>query len=187
MEYISQVGDIIFKDSDQPGAKVAKYFMTAPTVWHHIYRAITRKQQKCEYYHPLLVISNAAIEQQWKVQYKDLVDAVNGNRVIIFRNKHIAEFQKNSLVIHSVSDIGQKWGVVHVWGRFFTWLTGIPYFARYLKLPNEEVSAGRVARWYSESVGETFGHKTYQEATSNTMVRYMLAHPEQYEVVYKKD
>lgn len=186
MEYVHQVGDIIFKDSDQGGAKVAKFFMTAPNMWIHIWRKIRGTQEKVEYYHPMMIVSETmAIEQQWKVGYKDVNDAINGHRVIIFRLTNSSVIP--DLVKDAESDLGQKWGVVHVFGRFFTWVTVIPYFARYMKLPNEEVSAGRVARWLYEVTGETFGHKTYQEATTHTMVKWMLSHPDIYEVVYKED
>lgn len=180
-----QAGDIIFEDSDRLGAKIVKFLMTAPSIWHHIYRAIKGIQETVEYYHPTLVISETRmIEQQLKVQIT-YSDNINHKKYIVFRPK-ISQDQRDHLIEIAYSDIDQKWGIVHtLFGRFPTWLTGIPYFARYIKLPNEEVSAGRVAKWLYESFGETFGHVRYTEASTHTMVKWMLAHPEIYEVVEK--
>lgn len=185
-------GDIIFEDSDRTGAKIVKFLMTAPNVWIHIWRAIKGTQEKVEYYHPTLVVPEGKmIEQQWKVQVTSN-ENINKKKYIVFRPhpKKIFDSAFNDeyfviwLINNAEKEIGQKWGVLHtLFGRFPTWLTGIPYFARYVKLPNEEVSAGRVARWLYLTYGEKFGHVRYTEATTHTMVKWMLAHPEYYEVI----
>lgn len=190
-----QAGDIIFEDSDRLGAKIVKFLMTAPSIWHHIYRAIEGTQETVEYYHPTLVISETEmIEQQWKVQIA-YNENINKKKYIVFRPHFTNIYSKQEtndyvnsicLIQNAKEDLGQKWGIIHtLFGRFPTWLTGIPYFARYIKLPNEEVSAGRVARWLYLTYGDTFGHKKYTEATTHTMVKWMLNHPELYEVIEK--
>lgn len=186
-----QAGDILFEDSDATGAKIVKYLMRSPNLWIDLWRMITKTIQTCDYYHPVLVISDTEmIEQQWKVQITSN-DNINHKKYIIFRplekaNDLPIEFLNLMMITIAKEEIGQKWGIIHtLFGRFPTWLTGIPYFARYIKLPNEEVSAGRVARWMNFAYGETFGHVSYTEATTNTMVRWMLAHPEWYEVIEK--
>lgn len=185
-------GDLIFEDSDAFGAQVVKYLMRSPNLWIDLWRIITGTLEKVDYYHPTLVISDTEmIEQQWRVRL-DSVDNINHKKYIVFRphpskrwdNSFNDEFFTKVLIDVAKEDIGQKWGIIHtLFGRFPTWLTGIPYFARYVKLPNEEVSAGRVARWMYEAYGETFGHVRYTEATTHTMVKWMLAHPEKYEII----
>lgn len=181
-----QSGDIIFEDSDATGAKIVKFLMTAPNMYVHLWRKITNTQQVCEYYHPTLVISDVdMIEQQWKVQITSN-DNINHKKYIVFRPLHPWSIKVSDLVADAKADLGQKWGIIHtLLGRFPTWLTGIPYFARYVKLPNEEVSAGRVARWIYETYGITFGYVRYTEATTNTMVRWLLANPDKFEVIEK--
>lgn len=184
-----KAGDIFFIDSDKTGPKIVKFLMTAPNVFVHIFRTIFRKQEKVEYYHPgLFVSTRRIIEQQWKVEYKEAEKILKSTRpLIVFRRKRVSSNINQQFIANAQEDLGQKWGIVHtLFGRFPTWLTGIPLFARYIKLPNSEVSAGRVARWLYETFGETFGHERYTEATTHTMVKYMLAHPELYEVIYKR-
>lgn len=92
--------------------------------------------------------------------------------------------QLDALKIVSEDDLGQKYGIIQtLFGKFPTWLTGIPYFARYVKLPNNEICVTRVARWYYEVFGETFGSKKYTEVTTHTMVKYILTHSEKYAIL----
>lgn len=184
-----KAGDIWFIDSEKGGAKVVKFLMTAPNVFVHIFRAITGRQEKVEYYHPgIFASTRRVLEQQWKVDYKEADKILQSERpLIVFRAKELFNGQTQDFIDNATEDLGQKWGIVHtLFGRFPTWLTGIPLFARYIKLPNSEVSAGRVARWMYETYGETFGHKRYTESTTHTMVKHMLANPDMYEVIYKR-
>lgn len=184
-----QVGDIIFKDSEKGGAKMVKFLMTAPNVWVHIWRAIRGTQETVQYYHPGMVTEKEGklivIEQQWEVEYKDLNKMIGGDSpMLIARRKNLTVSDLDNLKHIAESELGQKWGVVHtLFGRFITWLTAIPYFARYVKLPNEEVSAGRVARWYAKAFGEHWGHKRYTEATTHTMVKKLLSSPDEYVIL----
>lgn len=180
------VGDIVFEDSDRKGARIAKFFMTAPNMFLHVYRAITKTQEKVEYYHPFIIYSpEKLIEQQWKVVF-DNKDNFNQNKYIVFRRVNATPEDITNLLTNARLDLGQKWGVFHtIFGRFPTWLTGISFFARHIKLPNEEVSAGRVARWLCETYGETFGKKTYQECTTHDMVKYMKKN-RNYKIIYKR-
>ena len=183
-------GDIWFKDSQKGGAKVVKFLMQSPTVWHQLIRWIKGTLEPVLTYHPGIIASNdVTYEQQWLVQTKETEDVLNGdNRLIIFRRRGLTQGDQYAILNIAKREMGQKWGVVHtIFGRFPTWLTGIPYFARYVKLPNEEVSAGRVARWMYLAWGETFGHKRYTEATTHTMVKWCFSHPETYEVVYDSE
>lgn len=182
-------GDLIFKDSDQIGAKIVKYFMRSPNLLTDIYRMITGKLEKVEYFHPAMIISDTQmIEQQKKVQ---ITDIKLGDKYIVFRPKlqfgvPISNPTESNLVWYAKREIGMPWGVLHTFGRLLTWLTGIPYFARYLKREDEEVSAGRVARWLYNAYNETFGKQTYQEATTHDMVKWMKNRPDLYEEIEAK-
>lgn len=195
MEYKAEVGDIIFQDSDKTGAKIVKFLMTAPTVWHHIYRAITGTQEKVNYYHPVVVVDmlespgyplGTTAEQQKGVQLDKLEDDLKYKHLIVFRRKQNYELHKILLQEIVAKEYGQPWGTVNVFGKLLTWLTGIKAFGRYIKRPNEEVSALRIARWYYKVYGETFGEKDYRDNTTQTMVQYCLNNPDKYEIVYKK-
>lgn len=184
-----QAGDIWFIDSEKQGAKVVKIFMTAPTIWHHLWRKIRDTQEKVKYYHPgILYSTRRTLDQQWEVEFDDASDILQSERpLIVFRRKNEYSGTTQHFIDNAKKDLGQKWGIIHtLFGRFPTWLTGIKFFTRYIKLPNEEVSAGRVARWMYETYGETFGYKKYTEATTHTMVKYMLANSDLYEVIYKR-
>jgi len=188
MDYIPKTGDIIFEDSDKTGPKVVKYLMRSPTIWQDIFRLITGKIKQSEYYHPAMVFnSSRSIEQQKVVQFDDLVDELKQKKIIIFRRKNMIRPEEEGELQHlSASELGQPWGYVNLFGKFGTWLTGIKLFGRYIKRPNEEVSALRVARWFYKVFGEKFGEKDYRDNTTQTMVTYCLNHPEKYEMVYKK-
>lgn len=188
--YIPLTGDIIFQDDSRFGPKLVKYFMRSPTIWHDFFRMITGKLEKSEWYHPVMVVYHEnqfkSAEQQKRVEFDDLKDEVNRSRLLIVRPLNLTKNQKTELNKIVVEEKGQLWGFVNVWGKFFTWLTGIKLFGRYLKLPNEEVSALRVARWFYKVTGEKFGQKDYRDNTTKTMVDFCLANPQKYEVIYKK-
>ena len=181
-----QIGDIVFEDSDRQGAKIAKFFMTAPNVFIHIYRAITKTQEKVEYYHPFVIFDDKRlIEQQLKVGFDDK-ENYNKKKFIVFRRTNTNATDVLKFLYIAESEVGQIWGIFHtIFGRSLTWLTGIKFFTRYVKLPNEEVSAGRVARWLYKTYGETFGKKTYQECTTHDMVKHMKKSRD-YKIIYKK-
>lgn len=180
-----EFGDIIFEDSDKGGPKIVKYFMRSPNVWVDLWRMLNGRLQKSEYYHPAVALGNSQMaEQQLRVQITS-IENFNQNKFIVFRRKNITHYQATRLNEVINKEQGQLWGIIQTFGKFATWLTGIPLFSRYFKLPNEEVSATRVARWYYKAFGETFGLPTYQENSTHTMVTYMLNHPETYTIIEK--
>lgn len=181
------IGDIIFQDTDKFFVKILKYLMRSPSIWHDLFRIITGKIKKCEYYHPVVVIShNKTAEQQKIVQYDDLIDELNYDKFIIVRRKDNLIADELNLTNLIEEELGQPWGYLNVLGKFLTWLTNIKLFGRYIKRKNEEVSALRIARWYYKVFGETFGEKDYRDNTTQTMVQYVLNNPDKYNVIYKK-
>lgn len=187
-KYYPRIGDIILSDGNHTGAKIVKFFMTAPTIWHYIWRAITRKQEKVNYYHVAMIISDGfsgftglanIIEQQKKVQFEDW----NQNKKqVIFRLKNLTHDEKIYLHDTSIDDIGKKWDLLNAIGKFLTWLTGIKLFARYVEYPNAEICVNRVAKWYF-GIGEKFGAKKHSELTTQDMYKYMINN-DNYEIVY---
>lgn len=181
---IIKVGDILFEDSDKIGPKIVKYFMRSPNLWVDLWRIITNTVQKSEYYHPVLYVGNEKIiEQQWKVEYSELnleqklliarkKDLRDGDRFVL---KHIAELE-----------LGYKWGILNVIGKFLTWITGFKIFGRIIRWSSTEVSALRIARWYYQAFQETFGQKYYHDNTTKTMVDYIKNSPD-WEIIYEGD
>lgn len=184
-----QKGDIIFEDSEKTGAKIVKYFMRSPSLWHDLYRIITKKVKKCEYYHPLMILNgntNEYIEQQFRVQKGQESALLAPERhILVARKVGLSRSDKNRLQAIAEGNIGALWGILESVGKFLTFLTSIPYFARYLRWPNHHVSAVRVCQWLYETYGETFGMKTYGENTTKTMVDFIRSHPKQWQIIYE--
>jgi len=178
-------GDIVFLDSDKTGAKIIKYLMRSPTFWVDLYRIVTKTVQPSNYYHPFLVVSpNLAIEQQFKVQYKNLDNPYHNDvKYLVARKINLTSEQIQNLINIAEGEKGQLWGIINVWGKFLTWLTGIKLFGRIVRWPTQEVSALRIARWIYLSFGETFGQVHYEDNTTKTMYEYVLAHPEEWAII----
>jgi len=181
-------GDIFLNDSDKKGPRIVKFFMTAPTWIHHLWRKFTGTQEKVNFYHPGIVSADTdkVLEQQKSVQYSDANKVIFNRRHIVYRPKYLSLSKRYELVKVAESELGQGWGVVHALGRFATWLTGIKLFARYISMPTREVSAGRVARWYYKAFGETFGEKHYRYVTTHTIDKWCKNHSEDWETISYK-
>jgi len=183
-EYKSQIGDIVLIDSDKTGARIVKFFMTAPTWYQHLWRAIFRSNVKVRYYHVAMMLndSNTLIEQQYKVEQRQW----NPNSTqIIFRKKKLYETEKLQLYGVALNDTGKKWDVVNCIGKFLTWLTGIPFFAMFVQWPGHEICVCRVAAWYEIVLEEKFGCLTRSEITTQRMFEYLIT-SNQYNVVYDR-
>ena len=192
MSYIPQIGDIILEDSDNTGAKIVKFFMTAPTVWHHLWRKIRSNQEKVKYYHVAMIINNGfngftglgdEIEQQSKVQ---LADWNPNHKQIIFRKIELIKEDMEDLKQEALSDLGQGYDILNCFGKFLTWLTGIKFFARYMEYPKAEICINRVAHWYKQVLNERFGVVTHSELTTHMIYKYLI-NCGKYKIVYKKD
>lgn len=158
-------GDIILVDSKKLGPRIVKFFMTAPTIWHHIFRAITGKQKKVLYYHAIMALSNTQlIEQQYKVQLKNAT-RLKG-KYVVYRLKTLTEIESKRLEEVSTADLDDTYDIPLVIGKFMSWLTGIPLFRRIVQAEGKEICITQVGDWYKKAIGETFGVKTIHDLTT---------------------
>ena len=182
-----QTGDIFFVDSQKTGAKIVKYFQTAPTIFQHYWRKIRGTQEKVLYYHVgMFSDQHNLIEQQGKVIVRSANKLLNtNNEVLVIRRKGLSKIEQNYLLKVAMEDLGEGYDVVNCFGKFFTWLTGIPYFAMYMQMPNQDICINRVAYWYRKAFNITFGADTHSELTTHTLYKYLMAHLDEWEVIYR--
>jgi hypothetical protein len=189
MKYKAQCGDIFLCDSDRSGAKVVKFLMTAPTIWHWIYRQIRGTQESVRFYHSGMIISDKQmIEQQWKVQYGETQKILN-RKIIIYRNKTVSNisqhpFRQMLLYNRATEDLDKTYDILQLIGKTLTWFTGIKLFVRFLgNLSKEqEICVTRIGDWYDGICN--FGIKTKHEMTTKIIDEYCQCHPNEWEIVY---
>ena len=183
---VIEAGDGFLIDSKKTGPKIVKFFMTAPTWVHHLWRKIKGTQETVLYYHAGMFVSPTEIvEQQSKVITKSSEKVLNtSDRLFIFRYKTLPKgVQRKDFVRYALMDTGEGYDVVNCFGKFLTWLTGIKLFARYMEIPNQEICINRLAYWYRKVACETFGVRKHSEITTHMMYKYIKAHPELFEIV----
>lgn len=183
-----QPGDFFLVNSNKTGAKIVKGLQTAPTVWQHLWRKYKGTQETVEFYHVgLFKNKDEIIEQQWKVVEKSSAKLLNtGNEVLILRKKEISKYHQTELVAYAEKDLGEGYDVLNCFGKLFTWLTGIPYFARYMEMSDRDICINRVAYWYRKAIGSTFGAKTHSELTTHTLYKYVMSHlGDEWVIVYR--
>jgi hypothetical protein len=180
-------GDIFLVDSNKTCPKVVKFFQTAPTWYQHIWRKIRGTQEKVLYYHVgMFADSSNIIEQQSKVVLKSAKKLLSThNEVLIIRKKGITKAEQIKLFSVALNDLEETYDIVNCFGKFFTWLTGIKFFARYMQLPNQDICINRVCYWYRKALNETFGFKTHSEITTHTLYKYVMSHLDQWTIVYR--
>ena len=183
-------GDGFLIDSDKTGARIVKFFQTAPTIFQHLWRKLRGTQETVLYYHAgLFGYVNGElkiIEQQSKVVVKDANKVLNtSNRLFIFRRKDISDAQRRSIVEDALADVGLGYDVLNCFGKFLTWLTGIPLFAEYVELPDVEICINRMAKNYLDGIGETFGARKHSSLTTHLVYKYIKAHQEKFEIIFE--
>ena len=180
-------GDIFLIDSDKTGPKIVKFFMTAPTMWHHLWRKMRGTQEEVLYYHVGMFSTQAQIiEQQSKVIQRTSNKVLSSkNRVCIIRKKNLGNLQQVRLLEEAFDDLGKGYDVVNCIGKFLTWLTGIKFFARYMETADDEICINRVAQWYKTACDERFGGKTHHELTTHRMYKYVKHHTAKFKIVYE--
>lgn len=180
-------GDIFLIDSNKTGAKIVKFFQTAPTWYQHLWRKIRKTQETVLYYHVGMFTSQEKIiEQQAKVVEKSSHRILaTDKKIFIARRKYISATQKKKLLKEAFEDLGKGYDILNCIGKFLTWLTGFPIFARYLEYPDQEICINRVAQWYKTALGETFGAKTHSELTTHLIYKYIKSYPKIWKVVYE--
>jgi len=93
-------GDFFLVDSQRTGAKIVKYFQTAPTIWQHLWRKIRGTQEKVLYYHVgMLINGDTIIEQQGKVQEVTSTKLLNtNNNLLIVRKIGLSYAERDCLI-----------------------------------------------------------------------------------------
>ena len=178
--------DFFLVDSQKTGAKIVKFFQTAPTWVQHIWRKFRGTQETVRFYH----VGNfydavTLIEQQGKVikRSADKLLSTN-NRLMIVRVKDIGIYQQQAIIEVAMEDLGEGYDILNIFGKLFTWLTGIPLFAMYMQWPNQDICVNRTAYWLKRAIGMNFGVSAHSALTTHTMYKYIIAHPSEFDIIY---
>jgi hypothetical protein len=180
-------GDIFLIDSDKTGAKMVKFLQTAPTVWQHLWRTITKKQEVVKYYHAGCFLNPLQIiEQQSKVRIKESDDVLaSPNPKCFISCKLATEEQRTMFQTLVIKDVGLGYDVLNIFGKTITWLTGIKWFSQHVESKNKEICINRIGAWYKEYFNEDFGVKHHSELTTHTMYKYIKSHPEKFDIIFE--
>lgn len=178
-------GDIFLIDSNRTPAKIVKFLMTAPTIWQHIWRGIRGKNDKVDFYHAGMIMSNnMVIEQQDKVEFENVYDAFQKkDRYVVWRKKDLSPKQRIRLIEIAQMDLGEGYDIPLIFGKTLSWLTGIKQFTRFVEAKEKDICVTRVGYWYHRALGYTFGVRTWHEITTKLMNQYCLTHSEEWEIV----
>lgn len=181
-----KTGDIILVDSDKSYAKVVKFLMQSPTVWHWIIGKIvfliSKKKpswliDEVRYYHAAMALNEKdMIEQQGTVLISPLL-RLKGKKFIVWRNVNLNPEDVERLKAVSMRDIGKKYDILLIFGKLFSWLTGIGAFAGAVQSYGKEICATRVAYWYAWGIFENFGKSSWHEVTTDDMDDWCASHP----------
>ncbi len=182
-----QPGDVFLVDSHRTGAKIVKFFQTAPTWVQHIWRKIRGTQEKVLFYHVGMMYDKFnIIEQQSKVIKRDNTKLLNtNNELLVIRKIGITKQEQERLIEVAEKDLGERYDVLNIFGKLFTWLTGIPLFAMFMQFPNQDICINRVAYWHKEALGDKFGGSTHSILTTHMLYKYILSRPDVYKIVYR--
>lgn len=180
-------GDIFFVDSKKKAPQIVKFLQVAPTVWQWLWRKMRGTNEKVLYYHVGMFHNDLnIIEQQGKVILRDSNKLLStNNNVLIIRKKNLSVANIEVLLKTAEEDLGEGYDIVNIFGKLFTWLTGIKLFARYMQLPNQDICINRVAYWYRKGLGEKFGAKTHSELTTHTLWKHVIDRPEDFEIIFQ--
>ena len=171
---IVQTGDIFFTDNFSTASKIVKFLMQSPTIYHQIWRWYRGTLNEVRFYHAGMVLNEEdMIEQDAKVRIRPVKKIFKKNYVI-WRKNDLTEQEKNRLVEVAMADFGEGYDIVLCIGKLFTWLTGIPFFTRWIQQREKEICVTRLASWFLESIGEDFGCKSHHEATTYRIDDYCV-------------
>lgn len=183
--YRPQLGDIFLCDSDRFAAKIVKFLMQSPTIYHQIYRWIFKKLEPVNYYHAGMIIDNETIvEQQGKVQLKPL-SKILSRRIIIYRKKDLTLLDQYQLKLNVNKDMGKHYGILLVLAKAFAWLTGMFFIVNWIGRLDKthQICINRVCKWYDGICD--FGSKGYFLDNTKTVDEYCRNNSEVWEIVYK--
>jgi len=182
-----QTGDIFFVDSNKTGPKIVKMFQSAYTWVHYLWGKATGTLEKVLYFHVgCFSDSTNLIEQQGRVIVRSANKLLSThNEVLVVRHRMLSGNERKYWLNVAMEDLDEGYDIVNCIGKFLTWLTGIPYFAMYLQMPDQDICINRVAYWYKKTFQVTFGARTHSELTTHTLYKYIISHPNEWEIVYR--
>lgn len=185
-------GDLFLTDSDRTQARVIKFMMWTPTVWHYLYRRIfdweNLKYEYPSFYHAGIIVNNYQIvEQQRRLEIDSIENTFKNKSYIVLRKRKISR-QKRLNIAYYTRNLCQKekglsYDIPLCFGKLFTWLTGMPLFTRWIQAREKEICITRAGHIYKKCIGETFGVKTHHELTTKIVYDYCITHPDEWEVV----
>ena len=171
---VLQTGDIFFTDNFSTASKIVKFLMQSPTIYQQLWRWFKGTLNEVRFYHAGMVLNEEEmIEQEEDVRIRPVVKIFKKD-YIIWRKNDLTEQEKNRLVEVAVADLGEGYDVLLCVGKLFTWLTGIPFFTRWIQQKEKEICVTRVAYWYSEALGEDFGCKNWNFVTTDIIDDYCV-------------
>lgn len=180
-------GDFFFVDSKKKAPQIVKFFQVAPTIWQWFWRKIRGTNEIVLYYHMgCFSGTNTIIEQQGRVVEKSADKLLNtDNNLLVVRLNSMTPSDNAEFLKIARNDLGEGYDILNIFGKLFTWLTGIKFFARYIQLPNQEICVNRVAYWLKKVKNETFEAKTHSELTTHMIWKYVIDHPEKFTIIYQ--
>jgi len=148
MEIKLQPGDIFLTYNYRTGAKIVKFLMQSPTIYHQIWRWYKKTLEPVNFYHAGMILSDTQmIEQQGIVKYNP-VSKIFKKDYVIFRRTDITYCEQVRLVGIAEDDLGEGYGILECFGKFITWITGIKYFSKWFDMKDRAICVVRVAEWY---------------------------------------
>lgn len=181
-------GDIFLVDSNRWYAKVVKFLNLTPTLWHYLWYKLlealsdTSMIDEVRAYHAGIVLNEfSVIEQQEKVQVKDLSKILKANP-IIWQKITLTDDQRSHICAEAMLDIGKGYDGLLILGKTLTWLTGIKWFARKIQAKNKEICVTLVGKWYLKGCGERFNVKSYHLITTESIDSFCLSSNEWKEI-----
>ena len=179
-----EAGDIFLTDADHVGAKIVKFLMISPTIWHWLVGI----RDEVRFYHAGMCVGvDRVIEQQRRVEFETVYDAILKKKAyIVWRKRNLTEEQKLKLLNIATADLGEGYDILLIFGKLLTWITGIKWFVRNIESKNKDICITRVGSWFFMTNIENFGKKTWHELTTDVLDNWCLAHPNAWEIVAQK-
>ena len=186
-----QRADIFLSDSPAGYAKVVKFLMQSPTLWHwiigKILRVITRKTKHLpfiddvKYYHAGMIIDEGRIiEQEAKVEINDIGKMLKKPHIIL-RKILLTEEDRNAIYAEAIADLGKGYDILLIFGKTLAWLTGIRYFMHIVQWPGKEICVSRVAYWYD--LDDHFGKQSWHEVTTDDIEDWARLHSDDWMII----
>jgi len=163
-----RMGDIFLVDSNVWYAKLVKFLMRSPTIYHYLvgrlYQFVARKHaplwllRDSFYYHAGMMLNSTQLIEQQRIVEIDVISSLKNKKYCIVRRIDAKPEQLIRLASFMKADLGKGYDWLLIFGKLLTWLTGVPLFALFMNLPHKEICINRVAKAYYKEFKETWGH-----------------------------